>query len=430
MATTLKALHHDTLHRLREPSDLEVDTAVPGRKIRVLYIITQLALGGATNVALDLADYFNRHPDYEVQLVTGPSDPERRDDTIRAYQLGIPTYELPSLVNKISPAANARAIAHLRRIILEGDYDIVHTHTKVAGVVGRIAARLAKRCLVFHHVHGWGSEEGMPTAVRTLYMSLERLCAGFTDRIIVVSRPDIHKGLSNRIGREDKYALVYNGIRVDDFQRTVDEQRLRAELGLQPNTKLVGMIGRLEDQKNPLDFIRAAAQVVKSYGNVQFVMIGGGPLQRECVQLIQELQLDGKFFLLGFRNDVPQILPILNLTALSSLWEGLPIAFLESICAGKPIVANHVGGAEDVVVNGETGFLVTPHQPSEMAERILYLLKNEAACQQMGEQARQRSGHFSNQKMVEQMEALYECLYSEKYQNVSGLPCRSIAQAT
>ena len=102
---------------------------------------------------------------------------------------------------------------------------------------------------------------------------------------------------------------------------------------------------------------------------------------------------------------------------MSSLWEGLPLVFLEAMSAGKPIVANDVDGAKDVVINGETGFLVTPHQPSEMAERILYLLNNEAVCNEMGHVAQQRSSYFSVQRMVAQIEALYKELHSAASDN-------------
>jgi len=109
---------------------------------------------------------------------------------------------------------------------------------------------------------------------------------------------------------------------------------------------------------------------------VQFFIVGDGPLHSECERLINELGLKEKFLLLGYRNDVPRIMSVLTITAMSSLWEGLPLVFLEAMSASKPIVANDVDGASDVVSDGETGFLVPPHQPSEMAERILHLLNN------------------------------------------------------
>jgi glycosyltransferase involved in cell wall biosynthesis len=248
-----------------------------------------------------------------------------------------------------------------------------------------------------------------------LYLNLERLCARITDRLITVSRPDIQKGLAHRIGREDGFSLIYNGIDLEKFRQPADDHRTRSELGLDPNCKLVGMIGRLDEQKNPLDFIRAAAIVAKSYSEVQFLIVGDGSLRPECERLINELNLKERLFLLGYRNDVARILSALTITAMSSLWEGLPIAFLEAMSAGKPIVANDVDGASDVVINGETGFLVPPHQPSDMAERILYLLNHEKLCHEMGHTAQQRSEYFSTQRMVGQIESLYHELVAPHY---------------
>jgi glycosyltransferase involved in cell wall biosynthesis len=382
------------------------------RKVRVLLIITGLATGGATNVVLDIASHFNDHPDFDIHLLTGPVPAGKNDVTYLAYERGIPTRVLPRLINQINPIVNVMAVADIGRIIVRGNYDIVHTHSSVAGVVGRLAAFAARTPVIVHHVHGWGLQEGMSTGTRMLYLAMERLCAKFTDRLIAVSRPDIQKGQTHRIGREDKFALIYNGIALEKFRQPVDDQQLRSELGLDPDCKLVGMIGRLDEQKNPLDLIRAAAIVAKSYSKVQFLIVGDGSLRPECERLISELNLKEKFFLPGYRNDVARILSILTITAMSSLWEGLPIAFLEAMSAGKPIVANNVDGASDVVINGETGFLVTPYQPSEMAERILYLLNNETLCNEMGYVAQQRSSYFHVQRMVGQIESLYNELHS------------------
>ncbi|MFN8454781.1 MAG: glycosyltransferase family 4 protein [Anaerolineae bacterium] len=383
------------------------------RKIRVLLVITGLATGGATNVVLDIASHFNKQPDFDIHLLTGPIPPGGNDVTYLAYEQSIPTRVIPSLVNHINPIENIKAVADIRRIMVQGKYDIVHTHSSVAGVVGRFAALTAGVPVIIHHVHGWGLQEGMSSWARLLYLTLEQFSARYTNRMIAVSRPNIQKGLAHGIGKEDKFTLIYNGIDLEKFRQPVNDQQIRSELGiLDPDCKLVGMIGRLDKQKNPLDFIQAAALVTRDYLKVQFLIVGDGPLRLECERLINELNLKEKFFLLGYRNDVARILPILTITAMSSLWEGLPIAFLEAMSAGKPMVANDVDGVKDVVINGETGFLVTPHQPAEMAERILYLLNNETLCKEMGYVAQQRSSYFSVQRMVGQIEALYKELYS------------------
>jgi glycosyltransferase involved in cell wall biosynthesis len=377
------------------------------RKRRILLVITRLTVGGDTNVVLDIAEHFNRHPQFEVHLAVGPVAAGEVDLTSRAHERNIQTRVVPSLVNRIHPISNLAAALALHRIIRRGQYDIVHTHSSVAGVVGRLAAFAAGVPVIVHHIHGWGLRPDMSTQVRQLYLALERLCARLSDRLIAVSQPTIRKGLAYHICRQDKFVLIHNGLALNRFRQRVDDATKRLALGLHPQWKLVGMIGRLDDQKNPLDFIRAAARVVREYPSVQFLLAGEGALRPACERLIRELALEEKVRLLGHRNDIAEIVPILTLTALSSLWEGLPVVFQEAMSAGKPIVANDVDGASDVVIDGETGYLVPPHQPDDMAKRILWLLNDETACRAMGTLAQERSEAFSAQLMLDRLESLY-----------------------
>ena len=389
------------------------------RKIRVLLVITRMT-AGATNVILELASYLNAHSSFEACIATGLVPSYEADLTHLAYERDIPTKTFHSLVNRINPLLNLKSFLELRSHIIQGKFDIVHTHSSVAGVIGRMAALTARVPIIVHHVHGWGLQDDMSSFMRILYLALERLCAKFTDRMIAVSKATIQKGLEYRICQKDKLMLIYNGIHLEKFRQQVDEQQVRKALGLTPERKLVGMIGRLDKQKNPLDFIRAAAIVVNDYPQVQFLIAGEGPLRHECESLIKALDLQDSCLLLGFRNDIDKILPILTLTAMSSLWEGLPFVFQEAMSAGKPIVANNIDGASDVVIDGETGYLVAPHHPQEMAERILYLLKNDSLCDQMGLTAQQYSERFSNQQMLETIEVLYRDLLTR----AGTFPCR------
>ena len=377
------------------------------RKIRVLLVATRLTIGGDMNVILDIASYLNSHPHFEVHLAVGPVPAQEVDLTYQANERGIPLVKIPSMVTYISPWRNLRSSAELYAHIRQGKYDIVHTHNAIAGAAGRLAAVLARVPVILHHVHGWGLQNDMSKMTRLLYISSERFCATFSNRLIAVSKPNIEKGLANKICKEDKFTLIYNGINLENFQQQVDKRAVCLELGLDPECKLIGMIGRLDKQKNPLDFIRAAAIVAENYSKVQFVIAGDGPLRHECESLIKELKLAGKFFLLGYRNDINRIYPILALTVLSSLWEGLPVVFQESMAAGKPIVANNVDGARDVITDGKTGYLVKPRQPQEMADRILTLLNNEELCYQMGVTAKQLAQQYSSDRMVKQIESLY-----------------------
>lgn len=422
LANPATSSREDMIHN--QQTDVFNSVSNLNRKIRVLLVATRLTIGGDTNVILDIASYLNSHPHFEVQLAVGPVPAQEVDLTYQATERGIPVIIIPSMVTYINPWRILRSSAELYAHIRRGRYDIVHTNNAIAGAAGRLAAVLARVPVIIHHVHGWGLQDDMSKLVKMLYTGSERFCATFTNRLIAVSRPNIEKGLAYKICREDKFALIYNGIDVEKFQQQVDKRMVCLELGLDPECRIVGMIGRLDKQKNPLDFIRAAAIVAENYPKVQFVIAGDGPLRHDCENLIKEHKLDQKFFLLGYRNDINKIYPILALTVLSSLWEGLPVVFQESMVAGKPIVANNVDGARDVITDGKTGFLVRPRQPQEMADRILTLLNNEALCVQMGVTAKQLAEQYSSGGMIEQIESLYIELLKVNYRgNISQAQC-------
>ncbi|HAW52459.1 MAG TPA: hypothetical protein DCX54_09070, partial [Flavobacteriales bacterium] len=236
-------------------------------KIRVLLAITRMTMG-STNVVLDIADYLNQHSHFEVSIVAGPVPKYEVDLSPLALEKDIPTKIIQSLTNRKNPILGLKAFLEMRRHIVQSNYDIVHTHSSIAGVIGRLAAFTARVPVIIHHVHGWGLQEDMSRIIRAFYIVLERLCAKVTDRMIAVSKPTIQKGLTYRICQEDKFALIYNGIQLEKFRQQVDDQQIRNELDLDPEYKLVGMICRLDKQKNPMDFIRSAAIVIERYPRV------------------------------------------------------------------------------------------------------------------------------------------------------------------
>ena len=154
------------------------------RKLRVLLVMTRVTIGGDTNVVLDLADYLNQHPGYEVHMAAGPVPESEVDLTHLVHERAIPFTFIPHLVNRIDPWTNLKAVMELRKLMVEGQFDIVHTHCSVAGVMGRAAAAAARVPVVVHHIHGWGVQEDMSSTVKTIYLTLEKLCAKVTDRLV------------------------------------------------------------------------------------------------------------------------------------------------------------------------------------------------------------------------------------------------------
>lgn len=160
---------------------------------------------------------------------------------------------IPSMVTYISPWHILRSSAELYTHIRRGKYDIVHTNNAIAGAAGRLAAGLARVPVIIHHVHGWGLQNDMSKITRLLYVGSERFCATFSSRLIAVSKPNIEKGLANKICKEDKFTLIYNGINLENFQQQVDRRAVCLELGLDRNARLLARLGVLISKK-PVGF--------------------------------------------------------------------------------------------------------------------------------------------------------------------------------
>ncbi|KKT91591.1 MAG: hypothetical protein UW91_C0030G0001, partial [Parcubacteria group bacterium GW2011_GWF2_45_11] len=175
--------------------------------------------------------------------------------------------------------------------------------------------------------------------------------------MIVVSRYDQEKGLSNNIAGKDRYSVIRYGIDYAEFSGKQDAGKARQELGLNADDVVVGMVACFKPQKSPGDFVRLAGLINQSLPGVKFVLVGDGALRENIEDLISQYNLPNNMFLLGWREDIPEILSAIDVFALTSLWEGLPISVLEAFASHKPVVATDTGGVREVVFENKTGFL-------------------------------------------------------------------------
>jgi len=265
-----------------------------------------------------------------------------------------------------------------------------------------------------HTVHGWGHTPCQHPLVQQFYILLEKLTLPITTRLIVVSPKDIEKGLAVGIGRAENYTLIRSGIELDRFghpQRTATE--IRSELGIPLNVPVIGTVTRLSPQKAPLDFIKAASYINQKIPDCYFVIVGDGPLRPEVERLATKANITSRLVLTGLRRDVPELMSIFDIFALSSLWEGLPRVLPQAMATGLPIVATAIDGNTEAVVDGENGFLTPPANPKALAKSIIKLLNNPQLAQQMGQAGKKRATEFGAQKMVDDIAALYTELLTQ-----------------
>lgn len=378
---------------------------VAGPRYRIAHVITRLELGGAQQNTL----YCTRHHDrerFEVDLVAGRGG-LLDDEALSIEDAGVRL--LPSLRHAIAPVWDPVALFRLRSYFKARRVDLVHTHSSKAGILGRLAAVLAGVPAVVHTVHGWSFNRTQPARLRRVYVGLERLAATWTDRMIAVSADNRREGLALGIGREEQYSVVRSGIELDGLGPSgTARETLRRSLGYGPDEIVVGALACLKPQKAPLDFVRAAAAAHARDPRLRFFIAGDGELRSAAEALIRELGLEGIVQLLGWRRDVADLLRVMDLFLLTSLFEGLPRAVLQAMAAGTPVVATAVDGTPEVVEHRRTGLLVPPSRPESAAEAMLELAGDELLRRRCVAEARRRVGsEFDIRRMVSELERTY-----------------------
>ena len=374
-------------------------------KTKLLHIITRLDLGGAQKNVLSIIKNLPQEK-YEIFLISA-KDGLLVEDALDISHAQIRL--LSFLRREINPLYDIIAFFKLYCYIKKNKIQIVHTHSSKAGVLGRWAAWLAWTPFIIHTIHGWEFHEFQNRLINWLFILLERITAFITDRLIAVCNSDIQKGLKNKIGGKEKYVLIPYGIDAEElFRATLNKDGKRGEFGIAEDVPLVGLIACFKPQKAILDFIHAASLVVDALPNTRFLLVGDGILKRKIEKLIGKLGLKQSFLLLGWRRDVPQIMPILDVLVLSSLWEGLPVTFLEAMAQARPVVATSVGGIPEIIKDGINGFLVAPKDTQSMAQRIIFLLRNRDLARNMGRESnRMLARVFQTNYMIGQIDNLY-----------------------
>ena len=376
--------------------------------MRVCHVITKPELGGAQRITLNILSRLPKTRN-DISFITSPKgilSPEFKK------LKKVKSFFSPFLARSINPILDILAFIHIYLIFKCNRYDIVHTHSSKAGIIGRLSARLAKVPIIIHTVHGWPFHDYQHWFLKRFYVFLERIIAKVSTKIICVSKRDLQTGLKYKIAPEEKFVFIKYGIALSEFRKlSVNSLEKKRELGLTNSDPVVGMIACLKPQKAPLDYIKACVRIYERMPNVNFLLVGDGVLRAKCKRLLSTTPLNGRFIFTGWRKDVSDILDILDIVVLTSRWEGMPISIIEALCKGCPVVATDAGGAAELVKDGITGFLARPGSYNEVAEGVLKILNDRSSFTKMKlEASLSIDDSFSLDRMVNEIENLYESL--------------------
>jgi glycosyltransferase involved in cell wall biosynthesis len=360
-----------------------------------------------------------RERGYETTLVAGSL--ARGEDSMEfvARELGIEATHLPELRRDISPLRDVQATLRLAQLIRRVRPHILHTHTAKAGAVGRMAAMLvgeARRPIVVHTFHGHVLRGYFGPPLSYGFRLLERWLARRTDALVAVS-PEVRDELVRLgVAPAEKFTVVRVGIelagRVADMNGRTET---RQQLGVSDGTFMVGWIGRMTGVKRTNDVLLAFKRLQERGVDAILCMIGDGPEREQLERRAHELGIMKRTLFLGYQEEVAPYYAALDATILPSGNEGTPVSAIESLAAGRPVVATRVGGVPDVVREGEDGFLVAPGAIDALADRLERLAGDEELRRRMGEAGRERVlPRYSVERLVDDVDALYRSLLTRK----------------
>ena len=392
----------------RMPGAMHAEKAMK-QTLNICHAITRMIVGGAQeNTLLTIKGHIEKG--HRVVLMTGPS-PGPEGKLLQAEAMPeLRTIEIPSLVRPLHPWKDWRAYRRLVREFRAGAFDVVHTHSSKAGVLGRLAARRAGVPFIVHTVHGQAFHPYQPAWKNALYIAAERVAARHCDRILAVAQAMIDQCVEAGVAPRDKYRVVYSGMRIDAFLEARPDPGLRQQLGLPDGAPVVGKIARLFELKGHDTLVDAAPAILEQVPNAVFLLVGDGILRETLEARIRAAGLDKHFFFAGLvpPDHVCRYTALMDVLVHLSVREGLPRAVVQALAAGVPAVGFALDGTPEVIHDGRTGFLCSPGDVAGVARAVTNLLVHPEKARAMGMAGREMvRKQFSWQRMATIIEAEY-----------------------
>jgi glycosyltransferase involved in cell wall biosynthesis len=296
----------------------------------------------------------------------------------------------------------------MKKIIKENGFDIVHLHSTKAGILGRIAAKLAGAKYIFFTIHGVSFDFELRPRSAPILLFLEKIIANFTDGIVSVAENCKDDFVKKGVCSADKIRVIYSAIEFEPIDNAIGGDAKRAELGISPGDWVIGAVGHFRKAKGYEYLVEAAPAVIEKIPDAKFLIIGDGPEKPDIERRIREKNLEGRFILAGDRPDVPELLKIMDIFCRPSIHEGLGRALTEAMYAALPPVVTDIWGTREVCEHDKTGILVPIRDPQALADGIIRLRHNPGLAGQIGTAARDKVVKiFGVETMVRGIEKYY-----------------------
>jgi glycosyltransferase involved in cell wall biosynthesis len=375
-------------------------------------LIARLNTGGPAIHVVHLAEALDPTR-FRTRLITGRITEDEGDMTYYARERGVEVTEITGMSRLLSPLGDLRSFLTLLRLFRRERPVIVHTHTAKAGTVGRLAAYVARVPVIVHTFHGHVLGGRYFSRLKTrFFLEVERQLARATDRLVVLTNFQAREmSESLRVAPSDRFTVIPLGLDLQPFadaDRAAARSRLRAELGIDQDRPVVGIVGRMVPVKN--HELLFDAMVLLSHRMdlaPHLIVVGSGERERTLRSYVSDNGVEDVVHWLGWRKDLPQIFPAFDVTVLTSLDEGTPVSLIESLASGTPVVSLAVGGVPEIFDGGELGCLVHSAWDDEVAAGLDSVLASPPSPEDRERARKLVLERFSIQRLAEDVERLY-----------------------
>ncbi len=302
---------------------------------------------------------------------------------------------------------NIKAYRMLREIIEKEQFDLIYCHTPVGAMLARLAGISARKkgTKVIYMAHGFHFYNGAPLLNWMIYYPVEKFLSRFTDGLITINQEDYRRAQKFHAGKTILIPGV--GIDLDKFQKKEPtRQEIRNKLGI-PDGKIILMsVGELTKRKNHMVVVEALAWL-KEY-DILYVICGDGPLKARLRAKAEELGVRDRLKLLGFRKDIAELHKAADIFVFPSLQEGLPVALMEAMASGLPIVASKIRGNEDLISNNQGGYLINPKDSEQIAKAIEKMIQNPEKREKMEKRNLEIITKYGQETVLQKMDEFFD----------------------
>ena len=377
------------------------DSAGKPERVRVLRIIARMNVGGPAVQVSGLMRRFNQEA-FEQELLTGFCAADEAD-YLEKVATDVKAIRIDGLGRSIKPRADLTALFTITKEIRRFKPDVIHTHTAKAGVVGRIASLLSgQRSIRVHTFHGHLLHGYFGTVKTKLVILIEKFLALFTDQLLAVGKQVQDDLIDAGIGNSKKFAVMPPGLQL---AKVPTKSEARIELGLDPDEIYCAFIGRITQIKRPDRFLDVVAKTKTDNVKLNFIVAGAGEKLKYCQERVSSDSLPVTF--LGWREDIEVVLAATDFVILTSDNEGTPLSLIQAGMDGIPVVATNVGSTNEIVVDGQTGFL-TDLSVDQLSEAVAKLASDSDLRAKMGAAGKEYTlARYGAERLVKDHQDLY-----------------------